>query len=464
MNRFTLLAIILLSAQITLAGNKIKYFFTQPVNTSVSKGVNAQYLNNCLGDTIVAYINRAKYTLDIAVYNYTSTFPAIAVAVNNAVNVRGVKVRWIYDTNQSNTGIPLLNSSVKRLASPDATTYGIMHNKFMVIDANSSNPADAIVWTGSSNWNAQQFNDDYNNAVVLQDQALAKAYRAHFNMMWGDTGMTPNITLAKFGSSKTDLGAHSFVIDGVNVELYFSPADNVNAKIQAAINSANTDMYVGMSTFTYNSNASMLVTKHATGVYVAAIADPSSSSSSVISTLSSGLGSMYKTYPGSELYHNKFMIVDASNTCSDPLVLTGSHNWSVSADTKNDENTLIIHDATAANIYYQSFYANFTSFGGSLTAIADCTADVPPVTSQSPQFSISPNPARGAATLQYHLAAPAIVSFSISDITGRQVSPVRSLPGHAGSHNEEISFPHAGVFIVRIVAGNESATRLITVE
>lgn len=454
----------LLSAQAVLAGNKIKYFFNQPVNTSVSKGVNAQYLNNCLGDTIVAYINRAKYTLDIAVYNYTSTFPAIAVAVNNAVNTRGVKVRWIYDVNQSNSGIPLLNSSVKRLASPDGSAYGIMHNKFMVIDANSSNTADAFVWTGSSNWNAQQFNDDFNNAVVLQDQALAKAYLAHFNMMWGDTGMTPNSSLSKFGSFKTDLGAHSFTIDGVNVELYFSPADNVNSKIQAAINTANTDMYVGMSTFTYSSNASLLLTKHSVGVYVAAIADPSSSSSSVISALTSGLGSTYKSYPGSALYHNKFMIVDASNSCSDPQVLTGSHNWTVSADTKNDENTLIIHDATAANIYYQSFHANFTSFGGSLTAITDCPAEVEAPSGTDDVVSISPNPSNGPVTLDYTLTGFAPVSVRISDITGREVMHMQALPGNAGHHRSELSLPGTGIFIVHFRAGDHTVSKLITIQ
>lgn len=464
MFRIALLATLFLYSQRSFGDDKIKYFFTQPVNNSVSKGVNAQYLNDCLGDTIVAYINRAKYTLDIAVYNYTSTFPAIAVAVNNAINVRGVKVRWIYDVNQSNSGIPLLSSAVKRLASPNGSSYGIMHNKFMVIDANSANPDDAYVWTGSSNWNAQQFNDDYNNALVLQDQALAKAYRAHFNMMWGDTGMTPNTTLSKFGPDKSDLGAHTFTIDGKTVELYFSPADNVNSKIQAAINTANTDMYVGMSTFTYNSNASLLLTKHSLGVYVAAIVDPSGSSSSVISALTSGLGSTYKSYPGSALYHNKFMIVDASNTCSDPLVLTGSHNWTVSADTRNDENTLIIHDATAANIYYQSFYANFTSIGGSLSTITDCPAEVGSVTGSTVAFSITPNPAKGSATLQYTLPESTLVSVQVFDLSGRIVTSYPDLSAYAGHHQTTLTFTNPGLFIVRFTAGEQSSSRLVTVE
>jgi len=54
------------------------------------------------------------------------------------------------------------------------------------------------------------------------------------------------------------------------------------------------------------------------------------------------------------------MFVDQSNTSSDPLVFTGSHNWSNSADGENDENTLIIHDATIANVYYQEFVERFS--------------------------------------------------------------------------------------------------------
>ncbi len=463
MIRKLLLLLFVTATMNALAGGKIKYFFTQPVNTSVSKGVDAQYLDKCLGDTIVAYINRSKYTLDIAVYNYTSSFPAIAVAVNSAY-LRGVRVRWIYDNSSSNTGVPLLNAAINRLSSPpDAGSYTIMHNKFMVIDANSANPADAYVWTGSSNWNTQQFNYDFNNAVVLQDQALAKAYRAHFDMMWGDTGIAPNAALSKFGQFKTDLGAHSFTIDGKQVELYFSPSDGVNNKILAAINTANTDMYCAMSTFTYYSDASLLVTKHNAGVYVAGINDPSTSASGVNSILSSGLGSNFKLYPGSSLYHNKFLIVDASNSCSDPLVLTGSHNWTVGADTKNDENTLIIHDATAANIYYQSFYANFTSFGGSLTSIADCNTASEIVAGPETQFSCFPNPSQGNFSVTYHLRSAQNVSMEISDIAGKKVNTVIHDKLGQGDHTSDFHIAQPGVYLLRFVTDSDAYNKIITV-
>ena len=43
--------------------------------------------------------------------------------------------------------------------------------------------------------------------------------------------------------------------------------------------------------------------------------------------------------------HHKYAIVDHSEVGSDPLVITGSHNWSSSAENVNDENTVIVHDA-----------------------------------------------------------------------------------------------------------------------
>ncbi len=462
--RLTLILVILLSAKVQ-ATNKIKYYFNKPVNTSVSKGVNAQYLNNCMGDTIVAYINRAKYTLDIAVYNYTSSFPAIAVAVNSAYN-RGVRVRWIYDFSSNNTGIPLLNSAINKLRSPDpGADYFIMHNKFMVIDALSSNPDDAIVWTGSSNWNTQQFNTDYNNSVVIQHQPLAKAYRDHFNMMWGDTGIAPNLTLSKFGDSKTDLGNHNFIIDGKQVEVYFSPADGVNNKILNAINSANTDMYFGMSTFTLNTNASQMVSKNNSGVYVAGINDIASQTNSPHGILESGLGSSrYKVHNIAGIYHNKFLIVDASNKCSDPLVLTGSHNWTNSADTKNDENTLIIHDDTAANLFYQSFYANFTQLGGSLTNIPDCDANsINGVSAVTDELFVFPNPSTGKVTLNYSLGNASEVYISTYNMAGKLIQNYNNNHVTAGEHNYELQITTPGVYMVKMTTNRGVTNKLLTV-
>ena len=59
------------------------------------------------------------------------------------------------------------------------------------------------------------------------------------------------------------------------------------------------------------------------------------------------------------------MIVDARGSRTGRgTVLTGSHNWSASAENSNNENTLIVHDADVANQYLQEFAARYTQFGG----------------------------------------------------------------------------------------------------
>ena len=62
-------------------------------------------------------------------------------------------------------------------------------------------------------------------------------------------------------------------------------------------------------------------------------------------------------------FHHKYAIIDASNVSADPIVLTGSHNWSGNAENNSDENTLIIHDATIANIYLQEFEKRWGELG-----------------------------------------------------------------------------------------------------
>jgi len=49
------------------------------------------------------------------------------------------------------------------------------------------------------------------------------------------------------------------------------------------------------------------------------------------------------------LMHHKVMIVDGR------IVVTGSYNWSWSAENKNDENLVIIDDAETASLYEEEF-------------------------------------------------------------------------------------------------------------
>ncbi len=215
------------SAQIGSHNAKIKVYFTQPVDNTVSTtGVNAVSLGTAMFDTLGAYINRAKYTVDIAQYEYQTITNATSGSTDpiktavNAAYARGVKVRYIQDASQasSNSGVTSLTSAIPKLTSPAAGTapcggsYNIMHNKFIIVDVNAPDTNDAFVLMGSPDWDNAMQGGDYNNEVIFQSKQLAKAYTNEFNIMWGDTthGGASSSSGSKFGPCKPATTQHIF--------------------------------------------------------------------------------------------------------------------------------------------------------------------------------------------------------------------------------------------------------------
>ena len=397
-----------------VAQNKIKVYSTQPVDTSASAGVNAIYLNRSYDDTLIAYIQRAKYTIDIAVFSYdqSSQISNIANAVNQA-QASGILVRWIYCGGVGNSGLSLLNSSIPKLASPTSALYALMHHKFVVFDANSPDPDDAILFSGSANWNGGQINEDENNLVIINDQALAQTYLDEFNEMWGSTGMTPDTTVSRFGPFKTNNTQHFFQIEGKSVECYFSPSDNTNSHLINLINSADNDFNFGVYTFTRPDIADTIVYKINQGVVTTGIMDQYSLGFNAQTILSPVMGNNLKIYTDPNyIFHSKYMIVDACDPNSDPAVEVGSHNWTTAAETKNDENVLIIHDDTIANIFLQAYKGSFNRLGG---IMQPCLANQ--IEDDFSSLSIFPNPA--AEYLQLDLPGVDKYEIQIFSIDGR---------------------------------------------
>ena len=294
--RFFIAFLLLLGMRSYSPAQSVKVYFNHPVNTSVANGNYATYLNGTFDDTIVAYINRAQYSLDIAMYNFTtsSSIADIAQAINNAYN-RGVQIRWIYNGSSSNSGLTSLNTNIPTLGSPTSQLYGIMHNKFMVIDWNAPDTNKVIVMGGSCNWTDQQFLNDYNNIFFIQSKSVAQAFYEEFNEMWGGTGALPNLTNSKFGPDKTNNTNHHFTVDGKALEVYFSPSDNTEKYLIDIISSANTNLNFGIYAFTRTNIADSMIAAFNRGVYVAGIIDNFSSSYSPKSMLAPYLANQLLT-------------------------------------------------------------------------------------------------------------------------------------------------------------------------
>ena len=362
------------------SSGKIRPYFNHSVDNSVSTGVNAQNITTYFNDTIKAYMDLAQSTLDICVYNASDAL--IASAINDAYN-RGVQVRYIADDDVVNSMLNSLDPNIPIVYRTPTPTAGIMHNKFLVIDVNSVN--NSWIMTGSTNWtNPSNLFNDYNNLIFVQDQALAKAYTMEFEEMWSGF----------FGSNKSDNTPHDFNVNGKHMELYFSPSDQTTSKIHEVINSVDYTLEFALLEFTRDDLGDAIIDVHNSfGTNVRGIMESTNSQYSEFLNMTSA-GVNVKSHSGiPNTIHHKYAIADADITASDPILLTGSHNWSNNAENNSDENTLIIHDHTTANIYLQEFTKRFDELA--TTSEINKYVDV--------EVKVFPNPSLGTVNIDSEL-------------------------------------------------------------
>tara|TARA_B100000902_G_scaffold163425_2_gene158636 strand:- start:58213 stop:60339 length:2127 start_codon:yes stop_codon:yes gene_type:complete len=330
---------------------KIRPYFNHSVDNSFSTGSNANNIGSSFRDTIAAYMNLAQTSLDICVYNASSIF--LADAINDAYN-RGVQVRYIADDDGLNSMLPYLDPGIQ-VVYRDPNTAGIMHNKFMIIDANSIN--NSWIMGGSTNWtDPSNLMNDYNNLIFIQDQSIAKAYTIEFEEMWGGV----------FGTHKTDNTPHKFNVNGVNIEIYFSPSDKTTSKIIDFIDNVDKTLEFGLLNFTRDDIRDAVINKDIEfGVVVRGIIEQQNINGSEFDTLINSNVNVRSHQGITHQLHHKYAIADANYINDNPAVLTGSHNWSSNAENNSDENTIIIYDHTIANIYIQEFEKRWSELGSS---------------------------------------------------------------------------------------------------
>lgn len=389
-------------ATVSNSSGSIKVYFNKPVDNSVSTGTNATYLNMALDDTLRAYIGRAQSSIDICMYTIDNE-NQIVTALQSAA-AAGIQVRVVGDS-----GIdPAVWASLPgtKMMRP-ASLNGIMHNKFIIIDADHANPNAPIVWTGATNFTDDQITVDANNVIIFQDQSLARAYKIEFEEMLSGA----------FSNDKTNNTPKKFIIGGKNVEAYFSPTDDANQAIREAIWSADYDLYFGLLSFTRADIAYAITDEDEDGTFVAGIINDfgDDTGEAIYNILLEVLGNRVRLNNMNNIFHHKYAIVDPNLATSNPTVVTGSHNWTNSAQFRNDENTVVVHDATIANIYYQEFVKRYTENGGTelITFVND--------PSQTNHIEAFPNPAAQWLMVTYNGQYNNNLNIVISDLSGKVI-------------------------------------------
>jgi phosphatidylserine/phosphatidylglycerophosphate/cardiolipin synthase-like enzyme len=283
-------------------------------------------------EALAAAIGQARLSLDVAVYSFNLW--SIRDAILDAWH-RGVTVRMVMESDNMEkkevqeliaAGIPIRGDQRE----------GLMHDKFVVIDRQE-------VWTGSMNFTVGGAYKDNNNLVHIRSAEVAQDYTHEFEEMFLNNLFGPD--------SVADTPFWNLTFGDTQLEIYFSPDDDVRANLEMLIQGAQKSIYFMAYNFTSNELGEAIRERAAAGVTISGVMDNSQVKSSRGSEydpfIQAGLDVRLDGNPG--LMHHKVIIIDRS------IVVTGSYNFTASAETTNDENLLVIYNPDIAAQYLIEF-------------------------------------------------------------------------------------------------------------
>ena len=151
---------------------------------------------------------------------------------------------------------------------------------------------------------------------------------------------------------------YSGIFSGAKYQLCFTPSQTAmqcTDMLIKAIDKAKDNIIVQAYSFTSAPVVKALLEAHKRGVKVVVLVDKSNITSkySVVRTVTNANIPVYVDYKPA-IAHNKVMIID------DKEVVTGSFNFTKSAQVRNAENLLIIDDAKLASQYKENFKNRMT--------------------------------------------------------------------------------------------------------
>lgn len=298
---------------------------------------------NGIDRMIVTAIQGAKKSIDVA--SFDLNLPSIVSSLIDAKK-RGVTVRVVMDLEEGNfdleenatLGIKAFNA-VNTLRNGGISVVdggrsnGLMHNKMVIIDG-------ATLFGGS--WNLA-YNDTFrnnNNILQITNQRIIANYQAKFNEMYVDKLFGARSTVKALNPKLT--------IDGTPVENYFSPDDEIMAKLVQEVNNAKKSVKFMVFTYTHPDLSAAMIARFKAGVTVQGVIENRGASQGALPALFCAKIPV-KTDGNKYTMHHKVIIID------DSTVITGSYNMTKSADDSNDDNVIIIRNKSIAALYLQEF-------------------------------------------------------------------------------------------------------------
>jgi phosphatidylserine/phosphatidylglycerophosphate/cardiolipin synthase-like enzyme len=303
-------------------------YFTNPTCPPEAERVGG------LDETIADDLLTADVRVDIAAFDLDAE-PMVQALID--LEERGVEVRVVTDSDNAEL------SSINRLRRNGISVVedkrsGLMHNKFVVIDGR-------ILWVGSMNFTTNGVYCNNNNIVRITSPRLAANYTAEMDEMYVER---------QFGPDSAENTANETVsIGGIEVENYFGPEKEISLIISRRVARAESEILFLAFSFTDEQIGESLLGRADAGVIVRGVFErvgsdtPFSYYNPLDQARLSNVAVLTDGNP--RVMHHKLFIIDRTT------VIFGSFNFSDSANRRNDENIIIVHDPTFANFFLEEF-------------------------------------------------------------------------------------------------------------
>jgi len=340
------------------AGGAIRIYFTQPGASSPVE------------ESLVSLISsQGPGDLYVCLYEFDSE-PVIS-AIEDAA-ARGAKICFVGDPdNAADEGylrIKNIAPAADFVLPEEYRGDAIMHNKFVLVE----NPeGEKYLWCGSANASDSDMLYNNNNALVIRSDEVYEVYRRQMLFLLGEKKSGGETWPAVRGVERVQLG------DAL-LEIFFSYAGDARpveerpmTYVTNLARAATSDISFMIFTFTtqnyHEHDLAAALEDKSESVSVRGLFDRSQSvnpsTGEIYKLMKSGSMNVHldgneqmsgsSNFAGGKLHH-KVMIVDA-NDQANAAVLTGSLNFTRSANTINAENSIIIHSYRTAQLFKAEF-------------------------------------------------------------------------------------------------------------
>jgi phosphatidylserine/phosphatidylglycerophosphate/cardiolipin synthase-like enzyme len=397
---------------------QIQAFFNQnPTHSYLEPYRGIQRPGDDLESIIIAEIDRAKQSIDIAVQEFK--LPRIALALARRQQA-GIKVRVILENNYSISWSSLTEENLAKLSERERSRYqefiklvdadgdgqlsggeidrrdalkilanaqipviddtadgssgsGLMHHKFMMVDGKQT-----IVT--SANWTLSDVHGDLsrretrgnpNNLLSIDSVPVAQSFSEEFNLMWGDgPGGLPD---SRFKASKPDRSPVNIPVGDSTVTVHFSPsaksqdwATTTNGLIGQTLSRAKSQIDLALFVFSEPQLGEVLAASSARQVPVRLLIDrefayrPYSQMLAMLGVAhcqpsKRQIWAKPVTTAGVPELPSGDLLHHKFAVIDQSMMITGSHNWSAAANHKNDETLLVVESPTIATHFQREF-------------------------------------------------------------------------------------------------------------